>query len=106
MYPWWPDLNRAGWCAAQVAHGKLVGGMYGTVPGQEQSVPRAELYALRAAMPLLMPPVRIWMDHANHVRAIQKGRRWCLAPMRPHVDLWQHIWRHIDEMGGVGDAVQ
>eukprot|EP00973_Karenia_brevis_P038007 5240669-Karenia_brevis.AAC.1 len=101
-YFWLPSLDRAGWGAAQVDHGRLVGAMYGTLPGREQTVPRAELYALRAVLPWVIPPATIWMDHINHVRAIRKGRAWCTSPYRPHADLWRTVWNLIDDIGGLG----
>eukprot|EP00973_Karenia_brevis_P045411 6290497-Karenia_brevis.AAC.1 len=100
-YFWLPSLNRAGWSAAQVDQGKLVGAMFGTLPGEEQTVPRAELYALRAVLPWVITPVVIWMDHKNHVDAIKKGRAWCTSPHRPHADLWRKIWNIIDDIGGL-----
>ena len=59
QYPWFPDLCRAGWCAVQCRDGNLVGGFYGTLPGPQQTVPRAELYALRASLPFVLPPATL-----------------------------------------------
>ena len=80
---------------------RLVGGLCGTVPGSDQTVPRAELYAPRATLPMIMKPARIFLDHENHVKAIKKGKAWCTSPMRPHVDLWEQIWWNIEEQGGL-----
>ena len=98
-------MDRAGWAAAQVHEGKFVAGMYGTLPGDEQSVPRAELYALRAVLGLVLPPATIWMDHENHVRAIRKGKAWCTSPVRLHADLWKVIWEKFEDIGGLGESL-
>jgi len=105
VYPWWEALNRAGWSAAQVEDGRLVAALYGTLPGEEQTVPRAELYSLRAVLPMVLPPATVWMDHANHVDAIQKGRAWCTNPLRPNADLWRIVWDCIDDIGGIAEGV-
>eukprot|EP00972_Heterocapsa_arctica_P087454 12897507-Heterocapsa_arctica.AAC.1 len=76
--------------------------MYGSLPGDDQTVPRAELYSLRAVLPMVIPPAAMWMDHANHVNAILKGRRWCCNPLKPNVDLLKTIWDSIDDIGGIG----
>ena len=60
---------------------RLVHGRHG---GPRQTVPRAELAAIRVAVQLEAP--RAWTilsDHANHVEAWQKGRGYLLASPAP-----------------------
>eukprot|EP00959_Pyramimonas_sp_CCMP1952_P131321 2745842-Pyramimonas_sp.AAC.1 len=42
----WPEANRAGWGFAVMQRHRCKGLAFGPLPGHEQSVPRAELYAI------------------------------------------------------------
>ena len=46
---WLPALNMVGWIAAQAEEGKLIAGVYGTVLGGEQTVPRSAVHHARGA---------------------------------------------------------
>ena len=95
-----PGMNRAGWSAVQVDdEGAELGGMYGTVPGQQQDIPRAELYAIRAVVPMILPPATVHVDHKNHVDANLRGRAWRTTAKRPNADLWRAIWFHLEDVG-------
>ena len=100
------SLNRAGWSAVCMDGIRVSGAMYGTVPGEDQDVPRAELYALRAVLPTVVKPAHIWMDHENHIKAIAKGRAWCTSAKRPNADLWRIVWWNIAELGGVDEGLR
>ena len=43
---WWAESQRAGWGLATLNGRSLAVGLYGTLPGPGQSVPRAELFAV------------------------------------------------------------
>ena len=62
-------------------------------------MPRAELYALRAVLPLVLPPAIIYMHQENHVKPIKKGKAWCTQALRPHADLWEAIWFNLEYIG-------
>eukprot|EP00959_Pyramimonas_sp_CCMP1952_P169000 3530437-Pyramimonas_sp.AAC.1 len=46
ILPFWPESARAGWGFAVMAGASLRGQAFGPLPGHEQSVPRAELFAI------------------------------------------------------------
>ena len=98
-------LSRTGWAVVEVQGGREVDGVYGTLPGGRQTVPRAELYAIRVALALVVKPARIFTDHQNHVRGFRKGPKWCTDPLRAHVDLWEQIWLSVSELGGLDDEL-
>ena len=89
-----------------MVQGIIMGGMYGTLGGENQTVPRAELWAMYVALSYARKPFRIVTDHLNHVHAISKGKAWCLDAMNPHRDLWGLVWDLIDSHGGISDEVQ
>ena len=47
---WWQLSQRAGWGVASISGSRLLVGLYGPMPGSDQSVPRAELYAVIQAL--------------------------------------------------------
>ena len=76
-------------------------GIFGNLPGTDQGIPRAELYAIMMAlMKSDGTPIRIFTDHWNHFATWKAGRHACLANWaKPHLDLWQVVWRVIDDIG-------
>ena len=94
-----------GWGFAVVGpSGELIFGAYGTVPGVrgDLSVLRAELYAVLQVLIQAQPPLRIGIDNATVIRGLQRGQRWCCHSRRAHCDLWEQIWRKIEDLGGMG----
>ena len=53
-------------------------------------------------LPLALPPFTIWTDSRGVVDGWEKGRAWCCAVVREHVDLWAMVWNIIESRGGVG----
>ena len=51
---------------------------------------------------------RLWFytDHANILKGLRRGERWCCDPRRNNVDLWKDIWKRIDDHGGLGDNLR
>ena len=73
-FRWLWEAVRAGWGVAQVTGRDFVGGFYGNLAGESQTVPRAELVAIARALAVAKKPFRIVSDHLNHVEAIGKGK--------------------------------
>ena len=73
-FRWLWEAVRAGWGVAQVTGRVFVGGFYGNLTGDCQTVPRAELVAIARALAVAKKPFRIVSDHLNHVEAIGKGK--------------------------------
>jgi len=74
----------------------------GTVPGEDQTVPRAELLAILEALIEVPPslPVTLFSDHLNWVRAFGVGkeefRRKLHTSKQPaHADLWLDLWHLV-----------
>ena len=45
------------------------------------------------------PPVTIWIDNASVVDGYRKGKSWCISSSRPAADLWDLIWRKVEDLG-------
>ena len=99
-FRWLWEAVRAGWGVAQVTGRTFIGGFYGNLAGDSQTVPRAELVAIARALAVARKPFRIVSDHLNHVEAIKKGKAWCLDVMGPMRDLWVEVWDLIEGHGG------
>ena len=80
---------------------------YGPVPGYDQSTPRAELYAIYAAVKNGVSPQRIICDHINYVNAMSRwmgeGRTTFLNPKTPNLDLRRRIYDEVRKRGGLCD---
>jgi len=102
-------LRRCGWAYACIAKGKLVHFVAGPLPGEHQSVPRAELYAIVALLESSSGPKRlqIWSDHANHVRKMTEylGDGSVALP-RSHQDLWVRARGAMDKRRRGGAEVR
>ena len=55
----------------------------------------------RAVLPLL-----IHTDHEPLVTGLARGRAWTQHPDREKADLWQLIWFHVDDVGGLSADLQ
>ena len=93
------ELCRCGWGAAFLRDLKLHAGCWGNLPGDIQTAPRAELYAIWFVLHRGTTPLFIYTDHDNHVKAIRDGKAHCLRWNAPHLDLWKKIWVEIDRLG-------
>ena len=53
-----------------------------------------------------MKPVRLFTDHLNIVKGLDKGKLWCTDAARPQAHLWRKIWFAIEDQGGMDDGLQ
>eukprot|EP00959_Pyramimonas_sp_CCMP1952_P017150 364111-Pyramimonas_sp.AAC.1 len=84
----------------------LKGKAFGPLPGHEQSVPRAELFAILKVLQVGRAPLDIKSDHLPAIEGINlRGREWCLDVSRQNLDIWRQIWRAIDGHGGLQEDV-
>ena len=44
----------------------------------------------------------IWIDNSSVVDGYRKGKRWCISSSRPAADLWDLIWRKVEDLGQKG----
>ena len=54
----------------------------------QQTIKRAELWAVLTALRHGMAPLTIITDHLPILDAIRRGRPWCVAAGRVHADVW------------------
>ena len=103
MDPKTPSIRRCGWSYAFVTEeGRLLSGAYGPLPGDSQTTPRAELYALykalldfRARAPLeFQAPLffKSVIDCRSVVTSHSKGPGNKELRKSPHSDLWHSIF--------------
>lgn len=73
--------------------------------GSEQTIPRAELYAIFKGVKYGRNPQRIICDHLNHVIALldwlHYGVTSFLNPDTPNVDIWRKIHEAVIQRGGL-----
>lgn len=98
---WWKASERAGWGAVSLCGRRLSVAIYGPIPGPDQSVPRAELYAIARALRIAILPSSIFTDHYNIVLGFQEGKAVTTASAFPTADLWRLIWHHLADLGGL-----
>ena len=95
-----PGYERGGWAAVKTNdQGKVIFGIYGTCPDWYPSSLRAELWGLLMVLRHAAPPVTIWIDNASVVDGYRKGKSWCISSSRPAADLWDLIWRKVEDLG-------
>ena len=79
--------------------------LYGVLPGYEQTIPRAEFYAIYQAIKHGVSPQRIICDHVNHVNALNKwmneGSTGFLHPKTPNLDFWRKVYDEVNRRGGL-----
>ena len=78
--------------------------LYASLPGVQQTTPRAELFAILKAVQYGVSPQVIVSDHKNHVDAIHdlaRGKTHVLNPKTPHVDIWRNVVAAIQQRGGL-----
>ena len=96
---WWIESQRAGWGAAMMNGRRLISGIFGTLPGPCQTVPRAELHAIVEVLRVTIRPAWIHTDHFNILTAIAKGKAHTTSPGHPNADLWNTFWGIIEDLG-------
>eukprot|EP00959_Pyramimonas_sp_CCMP1952_P359819 7534294-Pyramimonas_sp.AAC.1 len=84
----------------------LRGIAYWPLPGHQQSVPRAELYAVIQALRHGMLPMHIRTDCLGTVEDIMSGPEQCTHPRRPNCDLWRLLWQAIQDHGGLSPQLE
>lgn len=72
-------------------NGKTVACAWAALPGAVQTVPGSETMALYVALRHCVPPVRIFTDHKNLIRAVRRGRRYCTAARILHCNLGSYM---------------
>ena len=93
-------LRRAGWAAASVRDdGTICAVLAGALPGHEQSVFKAELYALWAALARVQLRAHFVIDSAAVLAGISRGQEWCVRANGVHADLWKAVWLRIGDIG-------
>ena len=97
-------LRRCGWsvCELRVAgdFGVVVKTLHGPLPGPVQEVPRAELFALLAALRHSgAHPVRYWTDCRFVVDGFRAGRAGTTQGVHVHADLWKQVWDIVEDRG-------
>jgi len=96
-WPTDPVLARVGWGWCELHPGTLQVGKlaWGPLAGPCQTVPRAELQAIRDLVLQTSGCRQVYTDHENHVLAFAKGKEACLNEAA-HSDLWADIF---DKLG-------
>ena len=79
----------------------LVSSFYGPLSGPVQTVPRAELMAVVAALRDLVKPTRIHTDHYNLIRDIGRGKRVTCSAKHQNVDLWNMFRDLVEDLCGL-----
>ena len=99
-YGRWPRLRRCGCGLARIRSSldltyELVWGAHFALPGDKQTVPRAELYAMVVAVENTNPchELHIFSDSKINVDLYDKGTGGCLNA--ENSDLWDRMWRAI-----------
>ena len=75
---------------------------YGPLPGPDQSVPRAELFAICEALRVALPPLTIHTDHEAILTGMQQGQDGTTTDTHPNADLWRIFWHRARDLGGIG----
>ena len=105
--------NCTGICRAKKPDQKLVmaapiQAVYGHLPGNIQTTPRAELMAIYVAVAFGRSPQRIISDHLNHVVALRNwmllGDTSFLNPSTPNLDIWRRLHAAITARGGLTEG--
>eukprot|EP00959_Pyramimonas_sp_CCMP1952_P452033 9464335-Pyramimonas_sp.AAC.1 len=102
----WPEASRAGWRIAVMTCQNMRGIAYGPLPGHQQSVPRAELYALAQALRHGTAPMYTRTYCYGFVEGLQQGRKLSIHPRTPNRDIWELLWHDLDDHGGISSAIQ
>ena len=78
---------------------------WGTLPGEIQSVGRAELYAAIRLLETTAGQLVLWTDYKSLVDGFARGRRYTLGCSRM-ADLWARLWEAVDARPGGAEHVQ
>ena len=91
-----PRIRRCGWAVVMAQRTPQqsaisIGEMWGTLGGPQQTVPRAELYAVRMAVKHTAGPITIFSDCKYVVDGYHKGRDHTVQGSNG--DLWLELWQ-------------
>ena len=90
--PRWAVLRRCGWAAIQLNDdGSLKAAMYGPLPGEDQTVPTAEHFALLQVVRRGGTHIRIWSDCQAVVGNFEKGAG-AMAAGKYFAGLWKQVF--------------
>ena len=64
-----PKMARCGWAVVQMDETECVAALYGNMEGDDQTVPRAELTAIRHTLEHAMPPFTIYQLFLSSIYA-------------------------------------
>ena len=94
-------LARSGWSAVSVtADGRILGGMYGCVPGEFQEIGYAELYAVvRVLREKGLGHLTIVSDCKGIVDDYLRGEAFCTSHQSKYADLWCEFWFLVNDAG-------
>jgi hypothetical protein len=94
-----PRLRRAGWGLAVGSQDCAIpiGWLFGALPGVQQTVPRAELYALVQLALHTDGHVAVAVDATYVCKGFRRGPRY---RHDSHQDLWDMLWQAIDARQG------
>ena len=94
-----PSLRRAGWSWVYLSADceSLLLARYSGVPGERQTVPRAELTAIIAITERARQPhITIVVDAAYIIKGVRAGERECRSIA--NADLWDRFWDRFWEV--------
>ena len=77
---------------------------FGMLPGRQQSVSRAELYAVIVALRNGQLPLRVRAD-MNAIGEDNNGKELRPRPRRPKRDLLEVLWRALEGRGGLPELM-
>jgi hypothetical protein len=93
-----PRLRRVGWglvvCSADL---QPLGIAFGGVPDQQQSVPRAELYAILKLAVMTQGSLTAVVDADYVCKGFHAGRH---GQHESHHDLWRQLWQRLETREG------
>ena len=96
-----PKARRGGWAFVVDNGAEPIWGKYGSCSDVYLTVLRTELRALVEVLRITTGPITIFVDNAQVVDGIPKGREWCCSHKRDGADLWRQIWDRLEELEGV-----
>jgi hypothetical protein len=93
-------LRAAGWAAIMAdANGNLTKGIYGPLPFARPSILAAEIFAVLMTLTHGIDVRHLYIDNAQVIRCLLKGRLYSTSADRPCAFMWRQIWNKIDDVG-------